>query len=246
MHFKKIAYIVIAIIMVFVDTNQTLANAVIVNESPEKIILAGNQQVITKTISNISNYIPKTQDNEQLEINKNKTEENVFVLKPTITDTKSREQIEKNKQEEELKKQNELAYNSYYNTYSDNTYEISYQRDVVVRETDRLSGTNGTNANSYSYGYCTWYVASMKNVPGLWGNAGEWLGSASQSGYSTGSTPQEGSIIVTGESGYGHVGIVERVEGNKIIISEMNYSGWGIVNEREIDTNNPVIGGYIY
>lgn len=233
--------------MIFVDTNQSLANSVIIEEPIEKIVLEGNQENITNLISNISSFVPKT-ENKEIKINKDTvTEEKIFALKPTITNTESREQIEKSKLDEELKKQqNELAYNSYYSSSNTVAYDNSYQRDVIVRETDRLSGTTGNNSNTYSYGYCTWYVASMKNVPGLWGNAGEWLGSASQSGYSTGSTPQEGSIIVTGESGYGHVGIVEKVEGSKIIISEMNYSGWGVINEREIDTSNPVIRGYIY
>ena len=65
-------------------------------------------------------------------------------------------------------------------------------------------------------------------------------------GYSTGKSPRPGSIIVTSESWWGHVGIVEKVNGKEIVISEMNYRGWGKKSSRTLSTSSRVIKGYIY
>lgn len=122
------------------------------------------------------------------------------------------------------------------------------KRNTYYRDsTDGRSVTvNTSGSNSYPYGWCTYYVASRRNVPGQWGNAGGWLGSARSAGYATGSSPQPGAIIVTGESGYGHVGIVESVNGDTITTSDMNYNGWGVTSTRTISAGSPVIKGYIY
>jgi surface antigen len=104
---------------------------------------------------------------------------------------------------------------------------------------------NPAGGHRFPYGQCTWYVAQHKYVP--WGgNAGTWLYNARAYGVTTGKTPKVGSIIVTSESWYGHVGIVEAVSGNSVTISEMNYKGFGIVNRRTLNAGNRVIKGYIY
>lgn len=114
------------------------------------------------------------------------------------------------------------------------------------------SGSNTTSVNTsgingYPYGWCTYYVASRRSVPSSWGNAGQWLSGAQSSGYSTGSSPSSGAIVVTGESWYGHVAVVESVNSDgSINVSEMNYSGWGVVSSRTIGAGSPVIKGYIY
>ncbi len=108
----------------------------------------------------------------------------------------------------------------------------------------KLSGKAGTG-HKFPYGYCTWYVSQRKYVP--WGgNAGTWLYNARSMGYSTGKKPQAGAIIVTSESWWGHVGIVEKVSGSTITISEMNHQGWGVKSTRTLNTKNRVIKGYIY
>ncbi|MFO7807539.1 MAG: LysM peptidoglycan-binding domain-containing protein [Candidatus Moraniibacteriota bacterium] len=104
---------------------------------------------------------------------------------------------------------------------------------------------NPAGGHRFPYGQCTWYVAQHKYVP--WGgNAGTWLYNAKAYGVATGKTPKVGSIIVTSESWYGHVGVVEAVNGNSVTISEMNYKGFGITNKRTLNANNGVIKGYIY
>ena len=99
--------------------------------------------------------------------------------------------------------------------------------------------------HKFPYGYCTWYVAQKKYVP--WGgNAGTWLYHAKSMGYSTGRTPRVGSIMVTSESWWGHVALVEKVNGDQITVSEMNYRGWAKKSYRTLSSKSRVIKGFIY
>lgn len=106
-------------------------------------------------------------------------------------------------------------------------------------------GKAGTG-HKFPYGYCTWYVAQHRYVP--WGgNAGTWLYSAKSLGYKTGKKPKVGSIMVTTENRYyGHVALVEKVSGDTITVSEMNYVGWGKVNRRTLSASSRAIKGFIY
>jgi surface antigen len=104
----------------------------------------------------------------------------------------------------------------------------------------------GSSNNGYPYGYCTYYVASRRYVPAQWGDAKNWLNSASRAGYSTGSAPAVGAIVVTKESWWGHVAFVESVDGDSITISEMNAKGWGVVDRRTMSAYGGVVRGYIY
>ena len=104
----------------------------------------------------------------------------------------------------------------------------------------------GSYGNRFAYGYCTWYVASRIPVPWL-GNAWEWFGQAQAYGWATGQTPRAGAIMVTWESGYGHVAIVERVNADgSWTVSEMNFVGWGIVDQRTIFPGHVPLIGFIY
>jgi surface antigen/LysM repeat protein len=107
-----------------------------------------------------------------------------------------------------------------------------------------LSGRAGTG-HIFPYGYCTWYVAQKRYVP--WGgNAGTWLYHAKSAGYQTGKTPRVGSIMVSSESWWGHVAIVEKVSGGSFTVSEMNYKGWAKTSRRTIPTSSRIIKGFIY
>lgn len=108
-----------------------------------------------------------------------------------------------------------------------------------------LTGKPGTG-HRFPYGYCTWYVAQKRFVP--WsGNAGTWLYRAKSLGYKTGKTPRVGSIVVTTEDRYyGHVAFVEKVSGDMITISEMNYVGWAKTSRRTLSSKSRVIKGFIY
>jgi len=108
----------------------------------------------------------------------------------------------------------------------------------------RLTAANGSG-HRFPYGYCTWYVAQKKNIP--WsGNAGTWLYKAKAYGYATGKTPKPGAVMVSTESWWGHVAIVESVKGNQFTISEMNYAGFGKKSYRTLAVGSRVIKGFIY
>ncbi len=108
----------------------------------------------------------------------------------------------------------------------------------------KLSGNAGAG-HSFPYGYCTWYVAQKKYVP--WsGNAGTWLYHAKSMGYATGRAPRVGAIMVSSESWWGHVAIVESVKGGEFTVSEMNYKGFAKKSYRTVSTSSRVIKGFIY
>jgi surface antigen/LysM repeat protein len=108
-----------------------------------------------------------------------------------------------------------------------------------------LDGKAGTG-HRFPFGWCTWYVASKRYVP--WGgNAGTWLYNAKASGYKTGRTPRVGAIMVTTENRfYGHVALVESVNGDTIVVSEMNYVKWGKTDRRALSASSRFIKGFIY
>lgn len=97
----------------------------------------------------------------------------------------------------------------------------------------------------FPYGYCTYYVATRRNIP--WsGHAKSWLRNARVYGFATGTEPRPGSIVVTKESWYGHVAIVEKVYPDRIVISEMNHLGWAKKSVRVLSRSSRLIRGYIY
>jgi surface antigen len=99
--------------------------------------------------------------------------------------------------------------------------------------------------NHFPWGYCTWWVAQKRSVP--WnGNAWQWYGNAQSYGRPTGRTPVPGAIMVTWESGVGHVAYVESVSGGSFTVSEMNYRGYGIVSSRTLTTSSVPLIGFIY
>lgn len=108
-----------------------------------------------------------------------------------------------------------------------------------------LDGRAGTG-HRFPYGWCTWYVAQKRYVP--WsGNAGTWLYKAKSLGYKTGRSPRPGAIMVTTENRYyGHVALVEKVNGDTITVSEMNYVGWGKTSRRTLSASSRAIKGFIY
>jgi N-acetylmuramoyl-L-alanine amidase len=89
-------------------------------------------------------------------------------------------------------------------------------------------------ATGFPEGWCTWYVATKRNV--TWrGDAGYWYANASAQGYAVGPTPKVGAIMVTWESWLGHVAYVEAVNADgSWTVSEMNYVAFDVISERTI------------
>jgi LysM repeat protein len=99
---------------------------------------------------------------------------------------------------------------------------------ITPRLTSFSSGANG-----YAYGYCTYYIAGRRPIPGFWGDARNWYYNAQASGFSVGSVPVAGAIAWTAAGYYGHVAYVESVNGNSVTVSEMNFNGaWNRVTYR--------------
>jgi len=88
-----------------------------------------------------------------------------------------------------------------------------------------------TYGNSYAPGNCTYYVASRINVPSYLGNANSWLSGLLDSGW-RGGEARRGAIAQTYAGWAGHVAVVEEVQGDQVLISEMNYEGYGVVSQR--------------
>lgn len=119
------------------------------------------------------------------------------------------------------------------------------------------SSTTGVNygyarvsaGNRYAPGNCTWYAYERRAQMGrpigsLWGNAYSWASSARMAGFEVNQTPAPGAVFQTsfGGGGYGHVGIVERVDDQNIYVSDMNYAGYNVVSQRTIPRS--ALGGY--
>lgn len=110
---------------------------------------------------------------------------------------------------------------------------------------DKDDGKAGAG-HRFPYGYCTWYVSQKRYVP--WsGNAGTWLYHAKAQGYATGRNPRPGAIMVTTENRYyGHVALVEKVSGDTVTVSEMNYAGFAKRSTRTLSASSRAIKGFIY
>lgn len=90
-------------------------------------------------------------------------------------------------------------------------------------------------SNGYDFGNCTWYVASQIAVPANWGNADTWAYYARLSGWGVSSAPTAGAIAQTSAGYFGHVAIVQSVNGNgTVTISEMNHDGFDVVDKRTV------------
>lgn len=99
----------------------------------------------------------------------------------------------------------------------------------------------------FPYGQCTWYVATKVSIPWL-GNAWQWYGNAQAAGWATGATPRQGAILVDWDSRYyGHVAYVESVNPDgSWVVSEMNFIGWGVIDQRTIRPGEVSLIGFIY
>jgi LysM repeat protein len=105
-------------------------------------------------------------------------------------------------------------------------------------------GPYGDTSHGFPWGQCTWYVAQKRYIP--WnGDAKTWLTKAPLFGFTIGTEPKVGSVVVTRESVYGHVAYVEAVTDDTITVSEMSL-GRGIKRIRILDQDDWRIRGYIY
>lgn len=104
-----------------------------------------------------------------------------------------------------------------------------------------LANVTASVGNKYAIGNCTWYAYERRAqlgrpVGSFWGNASTWAMNAQAAGFTVNKTPAPGAILQNGGgyAGYGHVAIVETVDGDSFTVSEMNYAGFNIVSSRTI------------
>jgi N-acetylmuramoyl-L-alanine amidase len=100
--------------------------------------------------------------------------------------------------------------------------------------------------NRFAFGNCTYYVYNRRQIS--WqGDAWAWYGNAQAMGFPTGRTPRPGSIMVTWESGYGHVAYVESVNPDgSWVVAEMNWVAFNTVDRRLIQPGGVPLIGFIY
>ena len=120
------------------------------------------------------------------------------------------------------------------------------ERPGYVASRSRSTTTNASRSwltasvgNRYAAGNCTWYAYERRlqlgrPIGSFWGHAKAWSASARAAGLVVNNVPAPGAIIQNtwGGFGYGHVGIVERVDGQNIYVSDMNYKGYNIISSR--------------
>ncbi|MFC6179041.1 LysM peptidoglycan-binding domain-containing protein [Weissella sagaensis] len=125
-------------------------------------------------------------------------------------------------------------------------------QQVAATTTAKPTSVASTNTagNTYPYGQCTWFVkGDLGWVGNYWGNASAWPASAAAAGHTVNGTASVGAVAyfapgVGGASGYGHVAVVDSVNGDgTITISESNYAG-KLYNTRTISTSS--VSGYIH
>jgi surface antigen len=119
-----------------------------------------------------------------------------------------------------------------------------------IAKTGNIFATPAYSGNPNYLGECTYYAYNRRKQLGLrvqsgaWGNANSWALSARSAGFTVNNIPSVGAIFQTTAGYYGHVGVVESVNGDgTITISEMNYAGWNVVDLRTI--TNPSAFTYI-
>ena len=97
---------------------------------------------------------------------------------------------------------------------------------VVYKPTERAT-------SNFSWGWCTYYVSTKRPIS--WsGNAGMWAINSRALGYEVGNIPKPGSIMVEHIGRVGHVSYVESVDESSFTVSEMNYTGFGVVSSRTL------------
>jgi surface antigen len=122
----------------------------------------------------------------------------------------------------------------------------SYQSVYAGVPTAPADASSG-GSNRFYYGQCTWWASyRYHQLTGKWpswlGNAYEWYYGALNAGWTVSTTPHVPSIMVMmpgvqGASyGYGHVAIVEQMQGGgQVMTSNFNwgFGNWGIRTDQE-------------
>lgn len=119
--------------------------------------------------------------------------------------------------------------------------EAERVRDTISRERSTIVGSPAkrTNGNPFGYGWCTYYVKSVKPDAPSRGNAMQWPVNSD--------IPVKGGYVVMRSKmypRYGHVAFVPDVFNGSFKVKEMNWLGFGKVSERVVSINDRSIVGF--
>lgn len=139
--------------------------------------------------------------------------------------------------------------NHVYITYQDNS-RVGYIANSVSITNPKPATIQNYTPNKYPVGQCTWGAKQLAPwVGNYWGNAKQWLASARNAGFKTGTAPRVGAIAVWTGGAYGHVAVVTEVSSTtRIRVRESNYNYNQNINDYR-GWFNPVadgVTGYIY
>ena len=112
----------------------------------------------------------------------------------------------------------------------------------VILHTEKTNVLN--EVKDYGNGTCVPYARARSGIQ-IFGSACTILDNLPEK-YSTSSEPRIGSILLTNEGRCGHLSVVEKIFDDSIRISEQNYRGLYIVNERILQKGDTKIITYIY
>ena len=123
---------------------------------------------------------------------------------------------------------NDLKDIKFYNTWNEAIRSNPMFPEYAPKS---VGGTGSGFKYKQSLGNCTWYARGRADE--VWGevipkghlslNANLWL----STGFRKSDKPTVGSVVVFDDGKYGHVAFVEKIEGNKVILSESSYSERG-------------------
>ncbi|MBL6538887.1 GBS Bsp-like repeat-containing protein [Streptococcus suis] len=137
-----------------------------------------------------------------------------------------------------------------YGNYHVHVYQGNVCVGTSTFQLNQPQTTTVSTPNKYPVGQCTWGAKQLAPwVGNYWGNAKQWLSSARNAGFQTGTTPRVGAIAVWTGGGYGHVAVVTEVSSTtRIRVRESNYNYNQNINDYR-GWFNPVadgVTGYIY
>jgi surface antigen len=104
---------------------------------------------------------------------------------------------------------------------------------------------NFKGSNMFARGQCTDYAAQHAKV--YWrGNANMWATNAKKAGATVNRSASVGAIIQTNESRWGHVGVIESVNGDEVTFGEWNYAGPYKYTRRTLSINDSRVKAIIH
>lgn len=230
-----------------------------VQETPivEPVVETKVDEVVSEVKEEVKEESPKLEDTSVNEVVDTKFETEKPVVEEKHEDVKALDEIKPVETTTEVKEEPKAEPVVEQPKEEPKVEETKVETPVVEAVASKPTLKNPINdkTNTYPIGQCTWGVKTLADwVGNYWGNANEWGASARKAGYTTGSTPLVGSVIVFPNVmyegyNYGHVAYVTRVyDDGTIEVMEANYGpDRSLGNHRgRFNPNDARHGGGVY